>query len=122
MILSVFAPFFLLISYVALYVPKIVMARYYPNPPLWQVSSIWMELKMAILNQSMKKKYCFLFQNQDLAIQSLQKELSESNLALSEARSLLSAAERQERELRERLDTDTREFKLRLHYAEVYFM
>lgn len=34
----------------------------------------------------------------------LRKELHESNLAVSEARSLLSAAKRQETELRERLD------------------
>ncbi|KAL3857416.1 hypothetical protein ACJMK2_012090 [Sinanodonta woodiana] len=48
----------------------------------------------------------------------LQEELQESNLALSEARSLLSATQRQEKSTREKLETEIRELKLRIFKSE----
>lgn len=51
----------------------------------------------------------------------MRQELEESNLALSEARSLLAATQRQEKSMRERLESDIRELQLKLHKLEVNF-
>ncbi|KAK3596286.1 hypothetical protein CHS0354_030661 [Potamilus streckersoni] len=48
----------------------------------------------------------------------LHQELQESNLALSEARSLLSATQRQEKSTREKLEAEIRELKLRIFKLE----
>ncbi|CAC5384644.1 CIT [Mytilus coruscus] len=56
--------------------------------------------------------------NHEEAIQEVRQELEESNLALSEARSLLAATQRQEKSMRERLESDIRELQLKLHKLE----
>ena len=53
------------------------------------------------------------------AIQELRQELEEANLALSEARSLLAATQRQEKSMRDRLEADIRELQLKIHKLEV---
>ena len=47
---------------------------------------------------------CFLQVSRDTLVATLRRELHESNLAVSEARSLLSAGKRQEAELRDRVN------------------
>ncbi|XP_053375258.1 citron Rho-interacting kinase-like [Mercenaria mercenaria] len=54
----------------------------------------------------------------DSLLGELRKELTESNLALSEARSLLSATQRQEKQTREFLEGEIRELKQRIYSLE----
>lgn len=49
----------------------------------------------------------------------LRKELQESNLALSEARSLLSATQRQEKQTRDFLESEIQELRQRIFSLEV---
>lgn len=55
----------------------------------------------------------------DQTILELRKELQDANLALSEARSLISANQRQEISQREKYNAEIRDLQLRLHRAEV---
>lgn len=48
----------------------------------------------------------------------LKKELQESNLALSEARSLVSAMQRQEQSLRDKFNQEIRELQMKLHKSQ----
>lgn len=55
----------------------------------------------------------------DQAILELRRELHDNNIALSEARSLLAACERQERNNKERYESEIRDLQLKLHRSEV---
>lgn len=48
----------------------------------------------------------------------LKRELQESNLALSEARSLVSAMQRQEQSMRDKFNQEIRELQMKLHKAQ----
>lgn len=48
----------------------------------------------------------------------LKRELQESNLALSEARSLVSAMQRQEQSVRDKFNQEIRELQMKLHKAQ----
>jgi hypothetical protein len=48
----------------------------------------------------------------------LKRELQESNLALSEARSLVSAMQRQEQSLRDKFNQEIRELQMKLHKSQ----
>ncbi|XP_033747318.1 citron Rho-interacting kinase-like isoform X2 [Pecten maximus] len=66
----------------------------------------------------MEEKFSKEKEKHDQVIVELRRELHDANLALSEARSLLAASERQERNNKERYESEIRDLQLKLHRSE----